>query len=97
MIYKKGSKGDEVKKIQKVVGCAADGIFGANTESAVKKWQTSHGLSADGIVGPHTYEKMFGTPIAQSSKCIGKRTSVRPKNSKQGSAVSATLFSYGVA
>ena len=46
MIYKKGSKGDEVKKIQKVVGCVADGIFGANTESAVKKWQTSHGLSA---------------------------------------------------
>ena len=36
MIYKKGSKGDEVKKIQKVVGCTADGIFGANTENAVK-------------------------------------------------------------
>lgn len=80
MIYKKGSKGDEVKKIQKVVGCVADGIFGANTESAVKKWQASHGLSADGIVGPHTYEKMFGTPIASSSKCIDSSVIYSPLN-----------------
>ena len=80
MIYKKGSKGDEVKKIQKVVGCVADGIFGANTESAVKKWQTSHGLSADGIVGPHTYEKMFGNPISSSSKCICSSVIYSPFN-----------------
>lgn len=32
-----------------------DGIFGANTESAVKQWQQAHGLKADGIIDEKTW------------------------------------------
>ena len=52
---KKGSKGESVKKLQKALGVVADGIFGANTESAVKKFQLKSGLTPDGIVGAKTW------------------------------------------
>ena len=52
---KKGSKGESVKKLQKALGVVADGIFGANTESAVKKFQSKSGLTPDGIVGAKTW------------------------------------------
>lgn len=58
MVYKKGSKGEVVKQIQKVLGITADGIFGQKTEDAVKKYQKEHNLTADGIVGEKTLAKM---------------------------------------
>ena len=60
MLLKKGSKGDDVKKLQAKLGLAADGIFGAGTEAKVKEWQAANGLGADGIVGDGTWSKMFG-------------------------------------
>ncbi len=51
---KKGSKGNDVKELQKAVGTKADGIFGTNTKNAVIKFQKSKKLSADGIVGKNT-------------------------------------------
>lgn len=61
MILKKGSKGEEVKRIQLFLGLSdADGIFGKNTETAVMQWQKKNGLNEDGIVGPKTLELMFG-------------------------------------
>ena len=57
---RKGMKGDDVKRIQEVLGIAADGDFGFGTLTAVKKWQKLNGLAADGIVGPATQAKMFG-------------------------------------
>jgi putative chitinase len=58
MIIKKGSKGEEVKKIQEKLGLSSDGDFGQKTEDAVKAFQSKHGLTADGIVGPTTWEKI---------------------------------------
>ena len=48
---KKGSKGDEVKILQKALNITVDGDFGVKTENAVKTFQKSKGLIADGIVG----------------------------------------------
>lgn len=59
MLLKKGSKGDDVKKLQAFLRIGADGDFGSGTEAAVKAWQTKNGLSADGIVGDKTWAKMF--------------------------------------
>lgn len=59
MNYKVGSKGEMVKKIQGVVKCYPDGVFGRLTEEAVKVWQKEHGLTDDGIVGVATLAKMF--------------------------------------
>lgn len=55
---KKGSVGDDVKTLQKILGVTVDGCFGSQTEAAVKKWQSAHGLVADGIVGPKTWATM---------------------------------------
>lgn len=51
-----GSKGDEVKELQKRVNANPDGIFGPKTKLLVKAWQLKHGLVPDGIVGPKTRE-----------------------------------------
>ena len=56
MLLKKGSRGDEVKQLQKALGVAADGIFGSGTESIVKQFQKDNNLPADGMVGPKTWE-----------------------------------------
>lgn len=58
MILRKGSTGNDVKKLQTVLGLTADGIFGNNTRNAVMAWQQNHALSSDGIVGPKTWSKM---------------------------------------
>jgi putative chitinase len=57
---KRGSEGEDVKRMQKALGIEADGIFGFATAAAVKKWQRENGLEADGIVGPKTQARMFG-------------------------------------
>ena len=59
MLLKTGSTGDDVKKMQTLLGLKADGKFGPGTEKAVKAWQTAHHLNADGIVGTATWGKMF--------------------------------------
>src|SRR5690606_38464663 len=56
-----GSKGDEVKRLQRrlqVLNCYAgpiDGDFGGGTEIAVRRFQQRAGLTVDGIVGPETW------------------------------------------
>lgn len=54
------------KRIQRVVGCYPDGIWGKLTTEAVKAWQRSHGLAADGIVGPATLAVMGLSAVSQS-------------------------------
>jgi len=56
---RRGSKGDDVKKMQAKLGLAADGDFGPGTEAALKKWQTANGLTADGVAGPKTLAKLL--------------------------------------
>lgn len=57
---RRGMKGDDVKRMQRVLGVTADGDFGFGTDAALKKWQRANGLTADGIAGPRTQAKMFG-------------------------------------
>ena len=79
MILKKGSKGEEVKKLQAKLGLAADGIFGAGTESKLKEWQKKNGLSADGIAGPATLTKLGVIGTTTSTKQVVKEDVVIPK------------------
>ena len=66
-VLRQGSRGVYVRYLQQKllsklysVG-TIDGIFGANTTSAVKQFQQDNGLSPDGIVGPLTWARL--TPI----------------------------------
>lgn len=60
VLSKIGSRGDEVRKIQKKLKelgyytGSVDGIFGSNTQKAVKAFQRNCGLTVDGIAGPKT-------------------------------------------
>lgn len=64
---KKGSKGGNVKELQKMLikegydigDHGVDGDFGDATESAVKSFQKDHELVIDGIVGKRTWEKIY--------------------------------------
>ena len=51
---KKGSKGLDVKKLQRKLSLKDDGIFGSKTQSSVIAFQKKNKLTADGIVGPLT-------------------------------------------
>lgn len=46
-----GSRGDQVKILQKKLGLKVDGIFGTKTEKAVKDFQAKYHLKVDGIFG----------------------------------------------
>jgi putative chitinase len=59
MLLRVGSIGDDVKKLQELLGVDVIGKFGPKTEAAVKGWQSANGLTADGVVGPNTWAKMF--------------------------------------
>ena len=55
LLYKKGDKGQEVKRVQRNIGgLTIDGNYGPKTQQAVIGYQKSNGLSADGIVGNQT-------------------------------------------
>jgi len=64
-VRKGDSRADVVKQVQArldQVGCGpleADGVFGAETESAVKLFQTRRTLQADGMIGPLTWAELF--------------------------------------
>ena len=53
-LIKKGSKGDEVKRLQSILKIQVDGHFGPQTEKAVIAFQLSRDLKPDGIVGNNT-------------------------------------------
>ena len=70
MLLKKGSKGEDVKKLQLKLGLSSDGDFGSGTETKVKEWQSSNGLTADGVVGDGTWSKMFGGEVIKEDVVI---------------------------
>lgn len=51
----RGSRGAHVQSVQRLLGVAADGIFGPKTEQAVRMFQQSNGLKVDGVVGRNTW------------------------------------------
>lgn len=59
MIYKIGSRGEDVRKIQKALNLIDDGIFGPLTDEAVRDYQRKNNLVVDGIVGDKTFSSLF--------------------------------------
>jgi lysozyme len=58
LLYKKGSEGQEVKRLQRALGITSDGKFGPRTEQSVKKYQGANHLADDGVVGSVTREAL---------------------------------------
>jgi|CXWL01.1.fsa_nt_gi antitoxin component of RelBE/YafQ-DinJ toxin-antitoxin module len=65
MLYQRGAKGNEVRKIQerlKELGFyegLIDGDYGGGTETSVKAYQRASRLEVDGQVGPTTWKTLF--------------------------------------
>jgi hypothetical protein len=63
-VLKKGSRGEDVAEVQKMLielgyySAAASGYFGSATKKAVKKFQQDKGLAADGLVGMKTWKAL---------------------------------------
>lgn len=69
-LYRRGSKGNVVRQIQKALHLYPDGIFGVLTEEAVKEFQAAHSLTVDGIVGPATLAKLIPFVLKKSKRRI---------------------------
>lgn len=69
MIFKIGSRGNQVQDIQEALLArgyelgVADGIFGNATRRAVTKYQIENDLNGDGVVGPLTWQKLLPSSI----------------------------------
>ena len=58
-LLRRGSEGEEVRKLQKLLKLRTDGIFGPNTEKAVIRFQMIHDLKVDGVVGNQTWTALL--------------------------------------
>lgn len=57
-LLKKGDKGTEVVRLQKILNVIPDGNFGPQTEKAVMRFQLEKQLKVDGIVGTQTWQML---------------------------------------
>lgn len=71
---KKGDRGDDVKLVQKILHCIADGIFGIITDEAVRQFQKLMKLVVDGIVGPKTWAALGVSDSAPTETELKKST-----------------------
>lgn len=72
-IFKLGSKGEEVRRIQQrlqtlgIYSGPLDGVFGGGTQAAVGVFQSREKLESDGIVGNKTWKALFKEKITSSA------------------------------
>jgi hypothetical protein len=74
---KKGDRGSDVRRLQRKLRIADDGIFGPATKRAVKRFQRRHGLEADGVAGPATLAALgirLGAPLARQDSVLDPQT-----------------------
>jgi len=86
---KRGSKGDDVKELQKKLGVEADGIFGKDTEKALKDYQNKNGLKPDGVAGDLTKADM-GLPTDKKSVSTKKSATSTSTGGNTSSLTSIT-------
>ena len=67
-VLKLGSKGEDVKDLQRFLKLKDDGNFGPKTEEAVKKFQKENKLKPDGVVGEKTWNAMgfFSSDLSEN-------------------------------
>jgi hypothetical protein len=73
----RGDRGPTVRKLQRLLGVHADGVFGKGTVRAVKRFQRRRGLKADGIAGPGTWRALKRRSTARRAGSRGGRVKSR--------------------
>lgn len=70
MLLRRGCRGKEVRKLQRMLHLYEDGIFGELTEESVKNFQRNNSLVVDGIVGDRTWEVLKDKAVIKSTRYI---------------------------
>ena len=102
---KKGSKGKQVKNLQKFLNwyhpawkVHVDGKFGKNTEKVVKAWQKAEKIGVDGVYGNNSYKHAnaykYVTPKKPAPKPTPKPTT---KQQKLIAKMKELAWAYGTA
>lgn len=85
---KRGSRGDDVKVLQRALHLIDDGIFGPLTEEVVKAHQRKYGLVADGVVGPATWATLgISEPLKLKTRRTIKEIIVHCSATREGQHV----------
>ena len=80
ILLRVGSRGEQVKTLQKALGLEADGIFGQGTKKAVMSMQERHGLTVDGMAGTETLAKM--PEFTEVDDRVVERAAITPDDDK---------------
>jgi predicted chitinase len=75
---RRGSRSEDVKILQRVLGLAEDGKFGPNTEAFLRAWQRAHDLVPDGIAGPATWNAIDNEPPPEKLAEVAAANPVEP-------------------
>jgi len=94
-ILKKGSRGEDVKTLQRALHLYVDGIFGNLTEEAVKELQRKYGLTVDGIVGAQTWAVLPDKSIVKKSKRVINEIIVHCTATPEGQDVTVNSIRQG--
>ena len=103
----KGSKGEEVKTLQKTLNengyhLDVDGSFGAKTQAAVKDYQQKNGLTVDGVVGSSTWSALTNPQTSTANQSgwsydsfkVSSDTAAADQKRQQVEAQKPGAFSY---
>ena len=86
-----GSRGDDVKRLQRALGINADGIFGTQTQQAVRNYQSKNGLTVDGIAGTQTLGKLYGGGSGSQAVQAAQATQETTDPNQQAQAPTQTI------
>ncbi len=89
-LYRVGSTGSDVQKLQKALAAAgynvgnagADGVYGKDTAAAVKQYQKDHGLAVDGIAGKNTLGSLYGGSNTAGANALNLAAQATVNNAK---------------
>ena len=78
-----GSRGEDVKTLQRILNLADDGIFGPVTDEAVRAFQAEHGLGIDGVVGTQTWAALKEVKPSAAPSASDELSGVNIKKSRR--------------
>ncbi len=97
---REGSRGPDVRLAQRVIGVAADGVFGPDTKAALREWQGEHGLTRTGVLDEDTWNRMVAegevSPRGDDDGGIAKFFDTSVRLGSTGEAVKALQRELGI-